>query len=304
MAGKVFISCGQRPPSETAIARQVADLLRKEFGLTPYLAFRVQSLDDIMTITDELCSSDYYLFIDFRRDAIGQSLPCSLFTHQELALAHHIRFEHMVALQQEETPLEGFLKYILSNPERFTDEEDLLKKIRRLVKERRWTPDYSRNLVVTELTFTPPLQYCDHTGASLQLVWQARVENRRSDVAAVDTVCILDYVQGPDQSKVPPFDRAYLKWAGQAGYQRTILPKDFGVVDLFAMRADTPGLFLHSLRDTSREPILTNDGHYDLAFKLFSKGFPLLEFQVRVELQWSPPTEMPWQPNTRGELLR
>lgn len=124
MAGKVFISCGQRG-DERRIAKGIADLLEDDFELTHFLAFRIQSLNDIMTITKELCSSDYYLFIDFRRDpGKPEDLPCSLFTHQELALAHHLGFTEMIALQQEGAPLEGFLRYVLSIPVPFINEDD------------------------------------------------------------------------------------------------------------------------------------------------------------------------------------
>ena len=67
MAGKVFISCGQRPGRERDTAEKVARILEDEFDLSSYLAFKIQGLEDIMTITKELRSSDYYLFIDFQR---------------------------------------------------------------------------------------------------------------------------------------------------------------------------------------------------------------------------------------------
>jgi len=73
-------------------------LLKDKFQLDSYIAFKVQSLNDIMTITKELRSSDYYLFIDFvRRPTKSQYLHISLFTHQELALAHHLGFKDMIA---------------------------------------------------------------------------------------------------------------------------------------------------------------------------------------------------------------
>jgi len=301
MAGRVFISCGQRPPDEKRIAEEIAKILKDEFDLTPYLAFKIQSLNDIMTITKELRKSDYYLFVDFfrksknplfnllKRTKNPQDLPCSLFTHQELALAHHLGFENIIALQQRGTPLEGFLRYVLSNPEPFDDEKDLLHKVRRLVKDRSWTKDYSRNLVIEEIGFTDvPWHYADHTGQSYDLVWQLNVENRRPDVAAVGTVCILNYIMSCG-NRIDSPDRAYLKWARQAGYDRTIIPKDFGVVDLFALRDNQPGIFLHSLRDAvPREPVLLNDGDYELFFMLFSQGFPLLEFSVDLKLRWTP----------------
>lgn len=304
MPGKVFISCGQRPPDERRIAEAVSKLLKNEFGLTPYLAFRIQSLDDIMTISKELSSSDYYLFIDFLRDPKRpQDLPCSLFTHQELALAYHLGFQGIIALQQNDAPLEGFLRYVLSNPEPFNDENDLLDKVRRLISERGWTHDYSRNLVVRKVGFSDPIHYRDHTGAFLERVWQVRVENRRPDVAALGTVCILDHVQTVEGAAIEATDRSYLKWAGQSGYERTILPKDFGDIDLFAIHAEKPGLFLHSLRDTPREPILTDGGDYELFFKLFSQGFPLVEFSVKLKLRRTEPSPSEWDQEPTATLV-
>lgn len=244
------------------------------------------------------------MFIDFFRDPEKpQDIPCSLFSHQELALAYHVRFQEMIALQQKGAPREGFLNYVLSNPEPFNNETDLLRKIKCLVKERKWSPDYSRNLVIREIGFTDPLQYRDHTGASFERVWQVRVENKRPDVAAVYAVCILDFIKTNEGNRIESQDRSYLKWAGQMGYDRTILPKDFGDIDLFAIRANEPGLYLHSSRDTPREPILKDNGDYELFFKLFSRGFPLVDFSVKVKLRWTSPRASEWKIISTAKLI-
>jgi len=304
MAGKVFISCGQRPPVEKKAAEAVAKLLKDDFGLTPYLSFKIQSLEDIMTITRELRSSDYFIFIDFlRHTKKTHDLPCSIFSHQELALAHHLGFKDMIALQQKGVPFEGFLKYVLSNPEQFVDEKDLIKRVKRLVEERGWSASYSRNLIVEELGFTPLLQYRDHTGTYLERVWQVRIENKRPDTAAIGAVCILDFIKTADGNEIPSPDRSYLKWAGQSGYERTILPLDFGNIDLFSIHADKAGLFLHSSWDAPRDPIIKEDGDYQLFFKLFSQGFPLVEFAVKIELRWSRPSPSDWNFKSTASLV-
>jgi len=295
MAGKVFISCGQRG-HERDVAQQIEKLLRDEFHLRTYLAFKTQSLEDIMTITEELKSSDYYLFVDFVREVRDhKDLACSLFTHQELALAHHLEFkDNMIALQQEGAPLEGFLKYVLSNPERFKTDADLLTKIKALVGDRHWSPDFSRNLVFAELQPGGPLVYGDHTGSHTMKVWNAKIENRRPDEAAVRTVCILTDVESSGKS-FPSADRAYLKWCGQASYEITILPQDFGIVTLCCTHQDEPGLFLVSAQDViPRSAILQQNGDYRLHFKVFSEGFPLLKFSVEFHLQWERPTLSQW----------
>ena len=306
MSGKVFVSCGQGSSREKSIADKVGRLLNQKFNLAYYLAYKIQGLNDIMKITEELRSSDYYLFIDFYRKG-KEDLPCSLFTHQELALAHHLGFKEIIAFQEKGAPLEGFLRYIQANPEPFENEAELLKKIEELVRERKWTRSYSRNLIVADVFYQgSPLQYADHTGDHLEQIWHAKIENRRPDVAAVNTVCILDCIMFLDGKKKDCDDRSYLKWAGQMGYQRTILPKDYGVIDIFAVRADEPGIYLHSARDiTPRRPIIEgNNGTYRLSYKVFSEGFPLLSFVVDVNYQYYSPTGRGWgwENFTKAEL--
>jgi hypothetical protein len=304
MAGKVFVSCGQRSRNERTIALDVRKLLKDRFGLDSYLAFRVQSLDDIMAITRELRSSDYYLFIDFvRRPGKPEDLSVSLFTHQELALAHHLGFRDIIALQQKGAPQEGLLRYVLSNPESFRGRGDLLRKLEELVRERKWSPGFSRNLVVEERGFTGLIRYRDNTGECTTQVWEARILNHRPDVAAVGTVCILDHIRRRGGTDTPSPDRSYLKWSGQAGYDRTILPEDHGVIALFGVRPDQPGLFLLSLLDAPREPIVTENGDYELFYKLFSQGFPLFEFIVNVRLRWVQPTRSQWDNRTKAWLV-
>jgi hypothetical protein len=305
MAGKVFISCGQRPPDETRIAQEIKEILSTEFSLTSYLAFKIQSLSDIMTITNELRTSDYYLFIDFfRRTSRAKDLAVSLFTHQELALAHNLGFTDIIAFQQNGCPLEGFIKYVLSNPEPFDTDADLLEKIRQSVRAKRWSKDFSRNLVLSEIGFSAPVNYTDHSGSFIERTWLARVENRRPDVAAGGTVCLLDYIiRQSDGKRIEPFDRSYLKWAGQAGYDRTILPRDHGDIDIFSIHADKPGIFLHSLADVPRQAIVDRDGVHTLFFKLFSQGFPLVEFSVEVDLKWASFGPPDWVNNSKATLI-
>jgi hypothetical protein len=287
MVGRVFISCGQRPGREKETANKIGILLKEKFSLESYIAINVQSLNDIMKITQELRTADYYLFIDFLRRDKGD-IPFSLFTHQELALAHNLGFNEMIAFKEEGAPIEGFLRYVQSNPEPFSSEADLLEKIEVLVRERKWNKDYSRNLVLENISAPiGPFVYADHTGQSLEYVWHAKIRNRRPDAAAVNTVCILDSIEHKGKTESSS-DRSNIKWARQIGYQRTIFPEDYGLIDIFALRSDREGIFLHSALDSApRQPILTGDGKYRLNFKVFSESFPLLPFAVNIDYHYS-----------------
>lgn len=299
MAGKVFISCGQRAPNETAVAYRIRDLLKDRFGLESYLAFKVQSFDDLMQITKELSICDYYLFIDFRRERLGWkgAYRGSLFTHQELAIARHLGFSEIIALQQEGVLLEGFAKYILSNPEHFKSDEDLLNKIERLVHGRGWSIVYSRNLVAGRLTKNAPMLYADHSTAvpRNEVIWHCQIANHRNDKAAINTLAILKQVKNPDTSISSP-DKTFLKWAFQQNdYSRTIFPSSDASFDLLAVNFNAPrNVYLHSRLDTylptsvgtiERQPIIANgNGAYKLTYQVFAENFPILEFCVILNL--------------------
>src|SRR5207247_10898717 len=127
-----------------------------KFNLTPYLAITVQSLNDIMTITNG---------------------------------------SNIIALRERGAcdPARGFLYYVLSNPDWFTTTDELMEKVQRLVSDKGWTANYSRSLVVNPiLGRSGGNSYGDHTGVAFHETWKAKIENRRPDAAAVGAVCILD----------------------------------------------------------------------------------------------------------------
>ena len=85
MTGKIFISCGQRSQDEKEIAKAVSELLEKKLKFPPpYLAAKIDTFEEVLSIIKELASSDYFLFIDFKREVKKpeNDLPCSLFSHQ------------------------------------------------------------------------------------------------------------------------------------------------------------------------------------------------------------------------------
>jgi hypothetical protein len=128
--------------------------------------------------------------------------------------------------------------------------------------------------------------------------WTAKIENRRPDVAAVRTVCILDQIESGSQLCPSP-DRSYLKWSGQATYENTLLPEDVGEVVLCCTHQEEPGIFLQSARDVvPRSAIIRDNGRYVLRFKVFSEGFPLLRFAVQFDLQWQQPAHSVWDRST------
>lgn len=276
----VFLSCGQRG-EERQIAKQIQQIIEGEFGMECFNADSLQGFDDVMSITDRLSKADYYLFVDFKRDT---NLPISVFTHQEFALARAWGISDMIAFQEEGLESHGMLRYVLAHPIKFKRDK-LLDMIRNEVRAR-WNKNFSRNLVCSKLR--PPsvlINYGDHTGRSLEHVWNIFVQNRRNDRVAFNAVAILYSITDESTHETTRPDSSYLKWAGQMGYQKSILPEDEAHFDAFAIRAGEEGVFLHSAADVQRRPIVTKRGCYTMEYRVFSESFPPVSVRVKVDYQ-------------------
>lgn len=254
-----------------------------------YIATEIRSLNDIMAITNELSSSDYFIFIDFKRKIKkNNKLPISLFSHQELALARQLGFGRYIGVFKEKgTPTEGFLKYIQCRTEEFKNKEDLIVKVEKLAKQ--WDISFSRNLIVTDISLIGPLEYFDTLeGCRTEIILHAEICNNRQDEASFETICILDKIKTPKEVFRSSSDRGYLKWAKHNAYSRIIFPKDFAKVDIFSVRAGNQGIYIHSTCDMKpREPVASDDGRYTFFYKLFSLNFPSTEFLVEFDYKWN-----------------
>ncbi|MDY6856787.1 MAG: hypothetical protein SWO11_19170 [Thermodesulfobacteriota bacterium] len=294
MSGKIFISCGQADAEERQIAAEVSTLLVKQGFPPPYVAIQTQTIQDVnFSIISNLRNSDYYIFIDFAREKIGSlggSAPLfrgSVFTNQELAIAYVLEFQEVLYLQQEGVNLEGLGKYLLSNAVKFKNKSEVPQIVEQEVKKKNWLPTYSRHLTVGAPTHGQAAQYTDHTGIYGQYIWLLEVQNLRHDTAAFNTVVRVNEITLPGGNRISCPDREFLKWAGKSNaYSATILPRANARFDLFALnQSNTSHLYLHSEQDvTPRKPILNSPGNYILHYQLFSKGFPLLDFNVNVRL--------------------
>ena len=278
----VFLSCGQRP-GEKELAREIQQMIEREFKpMKCYNADLVQGFDDVMSITEQLARSDYYLFVDFKRD--DDPVPISVFTHQEFALARDWQINEMLAFQEEGLTSHGMLRYVLAHPTQFK-RQSLVEQVREEIAQKGWNANYSRNLVADRIETSPAVPYGyppPEGGRHVEETWRVFIENRRSDRAAWNTIAILDSVTSNETVNRP--DRTFLKWAGQQGYQRTIFPQDFGEIDAFAIRLDGTGVFLHSASDFyPRRAIITEPGCYKLRYLLYANGFPPTDFTIRLE---------------------
>ena len=107
---RVFISCGQRPEE-----LEIAELIQKglqDIGFSVYVAKKDHVLSCLTrNIFDKLETSEYFLFIDFKREKLirikegieedNKSFRGSLFTNQELAIATFLKDIEVLGFQEK-----------------------------------------------------------------------------------------------------------------------------------------------------------------------------------------------------------
>lgn len=288
MPAQIFVSCGQADTRERDAAGRIKAFLVAQ-GFDVYVAIRTQSIQDVNSgIIKQLERSDYYLFIDFRRERLGPDRDAeargSLFTHQELALAYRSGFERVLFFQERGTRLEGLLRYLAANPILFDSVDQLVEQLPTALTERGWESDYSRHLAATRPRWSEGIiRYGELIGHFLYI----DVENRRPDIPAYDTVARLEFIRPPSGDKYICSNRSHLKATGQPGFAQIIWPESHGAFDLLMLNQEvTWHLYLNNALDvTPRSPIIKERGLYALEYAVLARDFPLLKFTVELELK-------------------
>jgi hypothetical protein len=296
MPGRVFISCGQASEAERIVARELATWFIDE-GFSPYVATQVQSIPDLNSgLIAELKRSDFYFFINFRREKlppVRSRILCrgSLYTNQELAIAYALGFEHMLFLNQKRAERGGIFGTIVSNAPEFEDLDEVLPTTQRMVQHAKWNPAFSRQLQAITLRWTKKaITYGDHVAweghtatAHRAMILVGKVRNPRTDIGAHDVAMRLKSIVQPDRTILDCIDTSPLKVSGQyMSYSQIIWPESTGEFDLLAFDAEKPSrVFLNSKQDLSpRRPVIVANGKYQLVYELVAVGFPRAEVVV------------------------
>lgn len=124
---RVFISCGQRADREIKIGKAVQDyFISRDFET--YFAERVHSSDALTeNIFKFLRQSEYFVFIDFKRENINKNeFRGSLFANQELAIATFLRLPGLCFCEKG-VKREGILTYHMYNAFPFEDGTEIIE---------------------------------------------------------------------------------------------------------------------------------------------------------------------------------
>lgn len=292
MKARLFLSCGQNKDSaeEMKAVESIETRLREEFGFDVFVAIRKNFLEGNPAIFEYLKQSDYYIFINFERPVEETGCYCSLYTHQELAMAFAYGFDrsNMLLFHKNGLRKSGILAQIIANKE-FNGYSDVPEVVLDEVRKQHWSSDYSRKLVVKSVSINPHVDDWRDKNGTLQIRHErmalVEITNRRNDYAAIN--CQM-HLRGKE-SQYLNYDRAPVKASGLKAYSHTIWPGETVQFDLFGYDVEQKKIFMHTECDVStpqglRKPLLASPGDFILTYEVYAEHFPVSTFDVKVHL--------------------
>jgi hypothetical protein len=305
MNAKIFLSCGQKD-DEKELANRIAKRLESlrapgqagpDTGFHCYVAVADQSLEGLReNIFRQLETSEYFIFLDFKRDPLGTSGECrgSLFTNQELAVASFLSKPAILFQEAGVRKLDGMLASFQSNLLTFHDRGRLEDLIAGVVEEKlrsgEWSTGWKDQLVIEVPTarFSGTAEALPGSRPGLTEFYHLGVRNLHNAKVALHCCVLLESIQPRDwDGIVAPFDPVELKWAGAPPtLPSVIVPASaMRLFDCFKIRHDAPATIeFQTLTDSTEfSPVIRQPGIYDITYCVSSSNMQLARRTVRIQ---------------------
>ena len=280
-ATKIFVSCGQRTEQERKIAEALQAKLRS-LAYETYVAIEEQTTEALAdNIFRNLSTSEYFLFIDFRREKVagddgGTFYRGSLFSNQELALAKFLRLE-ILPFREKEVKSEGIVPFIQLNPTIFDDREELVEIVVNKVRNQ-WKTGWKNELAL-ERSRTPYVEAIHIPLRKRGRWYHVTVKNRHYRRLAQHCTAYLEKVikleSGEDLS---PGQLVESKWRDVTSVSVMIPPQKSRDLDAFYFFEDEPQIIYPSINPfiaDSTEVLfkIRGPGKFELTYVVFSDDF-------------------------------
>jgi hypothetical protein len=284
---RVFISCGQSKESDEVHVANAIKARLEELGFDPYIAVAEQTLRGLReNIFEQLRKSEYFLFVDFKRELLLRPEPrgslgsiarrllirdqvCrgSLFSHQELAIASFLEIAVLAFQEKGVKTTDGLLQFLQTNCIPFTDKNTLPSLVAELVKQRGWDPSWRNELI---LEASPPVITATFKA------FHVRVRNRHREKLAVNCFAYMESAIKLPSTKIP-LETIEFKWAATRLPSVSIAAGGTRLFDAFFIKSAHPNNVLFQvLTDTAGYiPQLPPElGKYELSYIVRAENFP------------------------------
>lgn len=312
LKAKVFISCGQnKNTDEVNIAQSIAEKLTEK-GFDYYIAVQEQSLKGVTeNIFKQLETSEYFLFIDFKRENIlpnNNEIICrgSLFSHQELAVASYLGIKTIAFQEKGVKPDDGIMRFIQANCIYFDDRQKLSSLVIDKILKEQWNSQWKNQLKLEYQDYSTgrlPLDISENTSdvSSLSIptsmshkkqssgaparFYHIVVKNLHKNKMAINCIAYLKSVQRIPGNVTNP-KTVEFKWAGYILPNAMIPPNSERSFDAFyASESDPFRLLFNEFTDFYEyDYCIRGPGDFELTYVVVSENFPPAERIFKVHI--------------------
>ena len=287
---KIFLSCGQSSHNdERRIALDIGEKLIRA-GFDVYIAVQEQTLAGLKeNVFRQLEISDYFVFVDFGREKLGDSgeQRGSLFSHQELALASFLDLEVIGFREDGVKADDGIAKFIQGNFEPFSDRRLLGDAVAQRVHEK-WRPECFNILTMER----EPTQCIDTNRIINGVVRPVRffhisVKNNHRRKIARDCYVYLERITDLQTEKIIPTMTVEFKWEAALFPSAIILPQQSRRFDAFYVFHDSPQRLCfnpHTDFSGAYPDVPDSPGQFRFDFLVASDNFGISKGSVKVTI--------------------
>lgn len=301
---RVFISCGQRSDREVAIGKAVEDYFSQR-GFLTYFAERVHSSDALTTnIFRALKNSEYFVFVDFCRDVIGDGQHRgSLFVNQELAIATYLGLTG-VGFCEKGIKREGILQYHIYNEHYFEDGTEVIAKLKEMTGK--WDSTSVNELeVVPSASATKNVALANHPGKPLSDWYHVVIKNNNKRKHAFEVhgyvTQIIDLAKG-SALRIPTNE---LIWSGLGEISVNIMADTSRELDAFFLIHGQAILRFHQRPLSTSNPEYSlpelPPGKYEIQYTVISSTFETASQWFALEFAGTPESVM-FEPLAANEI--
>ena len=293
LRSRIFISCGQQKGesggNEALVAEQIAVKLDK-LDYQPYVSILDQTVAGLKeNIFRKLSESEYFIFIDFKREKLdnGPYHRGSLFSNQELAIAAFLGDIEVLGFQELGVkPMDGILSAIQGNFMSFSDRHLLPDVVSSQVQDK-WRTGWRNELFIDRSD--SDWRDVPYVGGQLrpERYYHIRVCNRHRQKVGRNCVAFVEQIKNLSTGEVTQLEPVEVKWKGVRSATVNIPPRRHRFLDAF-----------HVFRDSQRtihlplNPFIVDytgylteiDGtdSYELTYAVFSENFSTVKETFRL----------------------
>jgi hypothetical protein len=294
---RIFISCGQQT-EELSIA-EIIQIRLIEMGFEVYVAKKDHVLACLTSnIFDKLENSEYFLFIDFKREKLIKIIDGeehdegkyrgSLFTNQELAIATFLKDIQVLGFQEKGLCYrEGILPYTQINPIEFDDRDRLPDLVIQKVIEKGWKNNWRNEL---QMSFREHFDEIDRVAlVDLPSRWfHIRVKNLNKRKVARNCIAYVERIKHIESGRISVPDQIELKWAVLTPQSISIAPNSERKLDAF-WYAVSDGIiklginsFLVDNNQTPLQYMLGITGTYEIDYVVYSDNYSPSRMRLKI----------------------